>query len=396
MPHHDYLILGGGMTADAAVRGIRELDEQGTIGLVSMESHPPYDRPPLSKGLWKGTEEERIWRGTAELGVEIHLGRRIIRLDPVERSAMDEGESTFTYNRLLLATGGRPRKLRDAVPQVIYYRTFEDYRRLQGLAQEGESFAVVGGGFIGSEVAAALAMNGKKVTLLFPEDGVCRRIFPEAVSLEMNEYYRQQGVDVRPLAQIAAVRRHRDRMLVSAVERDRTETLQVEGVVAGIGIEPAVELAESIGIRVDNGVVVDERLCTSREGIWAAGDVASVPVPALGRHMRSEHEDQANTTGRHAGRSMAGDDTPLDHLSFFYSDLFEKGYEATGDVDAVNLQVVVDWKEPLSEGVFYYLDGGRLRGVLVWGVFGRVDEARALIRDGGKRRPNAWKGAIEL
>jgi NADPH-dependent 2,4-dienoyl-CoA reductase/sulfur reductase-like enzyme len=396
MPHHDYLILGGGMTADAAVRGIRELDEQGTIGVVSTESHPPYDRPPLSKGLWKGSEEDSVWRGTADLGVEIHLGRRIIRLDPVERSAMDEGESTFTYGKLLLATGGRPRRLRDAVPQVIYYRTFDDYRRLRTLAEEGESFAVIGGGFIGSEVAAALAMNGKKVTLVFPEDGIGRRVFPEEVSQGLNAYYREQGVDVRPHAQVAAVRRHRDRMLVSAVERDRTETLQVDGVVAGIGIEPAVELAASIGLELNDGIVVDDRLRTSREGIWAAGDVASVPVPALGRHLRVEHEDQANTTGRHAGRSMAGDDQPLDHLSFFYSDLFEKGYEAVGDIDPARLQVVVDWKDPMNEGVFYYLDGGRVRGVVVWGVFGKVEEARALIREGEKRRANAWKGAIEL
>src|SRR5688500_8144857 len=101
--------------------------------------------------------------------------------------------------------------------------------------------------------------------------------------------------------------------------------------------------------------------------------------------MRVEHEDQANTTGRHAGRSMAGSDEPLDHISFFYSDLFDKGYEATGIVDANNLQVFVDWKDPMNEGVFYYLDAGRLRGVLIWGVFGKVEEARALIREGGKR-----------
>lgn len=396
MPHHDYLILGGGMAADAAARGIRELDQDGTIGLVSMEPNPPYDRPPLSKGLWKGTEEERIWRGTAEHGVDVHLGRRIIRLDPVERSAVDEGESTFTYDRLLLATGGRPRKLRDAVPQVIYFRTFEDYRRVRRLADEREAFAVVGGGFIGSEVAAGLAMNGKKVTLLFPEEGICRRVFPEAVAVALNEYYREQGVDVRPNTQVAAVRRHKDRMLVSTIERERTETIQADGVVVGIGIDPAVELAESIGLEVENGIVVDERMRTSKEGIWAAGDVASVPVTALGVHMRSEHEDNANTTGRHAGRSMAGDEQPLDHISFFYSDLFEKGYEATGIVDAVNLQVVVDWKDEMNEGVFYYLDGGRVRGVLLFGVFGRIEEARELIRSRAKRRAAAWKGAIEL
>jgi len=394
MPHYRYLLVGGGMTADAAARGIRELDGEGTIGIVTAEAHPPYDRPPLSKGLWKDMEEERVWRGTSDLAVDVHTGRRIIRVDAGERWVVDEGETVFTYERLLLATGGRPRKLKDAVPQVLYYRTLDDYRKLSALAAEGENFAVVGGGFIGSEVAAALAMNGKQVFLAFPEDGICSKVFPPALSGWLVDYYRDKGVHVLPGTEVAAVRRHDRRLLVSTVSRDQTETLQVDGVVAGIGIEPAVELAQSVGIETSDGIVVDERLRTSVEGVWAAGDVASVPVPALGTHMRFEHEDQANTTGRHAGRSMAGDEAPLDHLPFFYSDLFELGYEAVGDVDATRLKVVEDWKEPMEEGVLYYLDGGRLRGVLLWNVWGKLEKARALIREGKKRKLSEWKGAI--
>jgi len=395
MPHYTYLIVGGGMTGDAAARGIRELDQDGSIGIVSSESDPPYDRPPLSKALWKGMAESDVWRGTAEHAADVHLGRRILRVEPDERAVMDEGETTFTYEHLLLATGARPRKLRDAVPQVIYYRTMEDYRRVRRLAAEKESFAVIGGGFIGSEMAAALALNGKHVTLFFPEEGIGRRVFPASLARVLNEYFREKGVDVRPKTEITAVRRHGERLLVSSVGGERPETLQADGVLAGIGVEPAVELAERIGIKVDNGIVVDEQLRTSRENIWAAGDVASVPTPALGRHLRVEHEDQANSTGRHAGRSMAGDDSPLDHLPFFYSDLFDRGYEAVGELDPGKLKVVEDWTEPFEQGVLYYLDAGRVRGILLWGIFGKVEEARHLIREGKKRKIADWKGAIE-
>jgi len=394
MPHYTYLVVGGGMTADAAVRGIRELDEDASVGIVTAEPHPPYDRPPLSKGLWKGMEEERVWRETEALGADVHVGRRIIRVDPEERSVVDEAETTFTYDKLLLATGGRPRKLRDAVPQVLYFRTLEDYRRLRAMTEEGEAFAVVGGSFIGSEIAAALALQGKDVTIVFPEQGVCRRVFPQRLAEAMNDYYREKGVRVLAATQVAAVRRHGSRLLVSTVSSDHSETLRVDGVVAGIGIEPAVELAAHIGVETDQGIVVDERLRTTREGIWAAGDVASVPVPALGKRVRVEHEDQANTTGRHAGRSMAGSEEPLDHLPFFYSDLFDRGYEAVGELDPAALSVVEDWREPFEEGVLYYTAGGRVRGVLLWNVWGKLEEARALIRGREKRRKPDWAGAI--
>ena len=396
MPHYRYLIIGGGMTADAAARGIRELDAEGSIGIVSAEAHPPYDRPPLSKGLWKDMEEDQIWRGTGELQADVHVGRRIIRLDPDERWVVDEGETVFTFDRLLLATGGHPRRLEDAVPQVIYFRTLDDYRRLRTLTGVGESFAVVGGSFIGSEVAAALAMQGKQVFLLFPEEGICRGIFPAELSRRLVDYYRERGVHALPGTEVAAVRRHDRRLLVSTVKGDKTETLQVDGVIAGIGIEPAVELAQSVGIETDDGIVVDEQLRTTHEGIWAAGDVARVSMTALGGSMRFEHEDQANASGRHAGRSMAGDEASFDHIPFFYSDLFDLGYEAVGRLDARGLKIVEVWKKPMEKGILYYLERGHLRGVLLWNVWGKMEKARALLREGKKRKLADWKTAIRF
>ncbi len=401
MPHYRYLIVGGGMTADAAARGIRDVDADGGIGIVGDEPDPPYDRPPLSKGLWKDMEEERVWRGTEALGVDLHLGRRIVRLDPEAHTATDDHGVVYGWERLLLATGATPRTLDDAPPQVIHFRTVRDYRRLREAAREQRHFAVVGGGFIGSELAAALAGEGRNVTLLFPEEGVAARVLPGEQAAFMNDYYRERGVDVRPGAEVVAVRRSGDNLLVSARWKDaeegrKEETFKVDGVVAGIGVQPNTGLAEAVGGEVEDGILVDPTLRTANPDVWAAGDVASIWCPPLGKRIRVEHEDQANTSGRHAGHSMAGEEAPFDHLPFFYSDLFDLGYEAVGELDP-SLDVVADWAEPHRRGVLYYTREGRVRGVLLWNVWGKVKEARALIREGGQRRSaSAWKGAIGL
>src|SRR6266576_975041 len=174
MPDHTYLIVGGGMTADAAAQALHEADPAGSVGLVSAEPHPPYDRPPLSKALWKGEPEEKIWRKTAATGAVLHLGRRITAIDPRGHSATDDRGTKYRFQKLLLATGGSPRQLPLKTDQIIYFRTLDDYRRLRALASQSVRFAVIGGGFIGSEVAAALRLQGRDVTMLVPEAGNTR------------------------------------------------------------------------------------------------------------------------------------------------------------------------------------------------------------------------------
>jgi NADPH-dependent 2,4-dienoyl-CoA reductase/sulfur reductase-like enzyme len=360
-----YLIVGGGMTADAAARGIREHDSDGSIALVGEESHPPYSRPPLSKALWQGKDESSIWRGTEDLGVDLILGRRIVSLDlDAQRATDDQGEE-YEYEKLLLATGGTPRKL-DEAPAAIYFRTLDDFRRLHGAASENTKTLVVGGGFIGSEIAAALQSSGADVTMVFPEDGVGARLFPADLARFVTDYYREQGVDVQP-GELASPER------IAAADL----------VVAGLGIVPNTDLAEQAGLEVDNGIVVDDRgRAGGREDVFAAGDVARFPVAALGTTMRVEHEDHANTHGRVVGTNMAGADTPYDHLPFFYSDLFDLGYEAVGEVDSRH-DTVEHWKEPGREGVVAYVDADRKpRGFLLWNVWGKVDDARELITAG--------------
>jgi NADPH-dependent 2,4-dienoyl-CoA reductase/sulfur reductase-like enzyme len=372
-----YLIVGGGLTADAACRGIRDVDPEGAILVVGDEVHPPYLRPPLSKALWKGEQESTIWRSTAELGVELQLGRRIVALDLERREARDDHGETYAYERLLLATGGRPRRLPFGGDEIVYYRTLDDYRHLRALADGGARFLVIGGGFIGSEIAAALALNERSVTMVVPEPGIGARIFPPALSAALVAYYRERGVEVLTEASVTGIERDGAGERITLADG---RVLEADAVVAGIGIEPSVELAAEAGLPVSNGIVVDSLgRVGGREDVFAAGDVARFPIAPLDGEFRVEHEDHAKSHGRRVGGNMAGAGEPYDHLPFFYSDLFDLGYEAVGELDS-RLETLVELGKPGEEGIVYYLDGERRpRGVLLWNMFGRVDDARALI-----------------
>jgi NADPH-dependent 2,4-dienoyl-CoA reductase/sulfur reductase-like enzyme len=375
MFHYPYLIIGGGMTAAAAIQGIREVDPSGAIGLIADEPHMPYQRPPLSKALWKGKPPERVWIAMESQGTEFHLGRTAEALDAQGKRVVDDQGTVYTFDRLLLAMGGTPRRLPWCGDEVIYYRTLDDYQRLRALTEQGQRFAVIGGGFIGSELAAALAMNGKDVVMLFPAAGIGDHVFGSELSAFLNEYYRQHGVEVLAGETAEDLERRGERIVLQTAGG---QELLVDGVVAGIGIAPNIALAQAAGLVVDNGIVVDALLRTSHPDIYAAGDVANFTNPALAKRIRVEHEDNANTMGRHAGRNMAGEQVPYEHLPFFYSDLFDLGYEAVGELDA-RLEIVADWKEPFREGVQYYLRDGQVRGVLLWNVWEQVDAARRLI-----------------
>jgi NADPH-dependent 2,4-dienoyl-CoA reductase/sulfur reductase-like enzyme len=382
-----YLIVGGGLSADAACRGIREHDPEETVILATEEPHAPYARPPLSKGLWKGDAEEKVWRGTEDLGVELALGRRIVSLDVARRVARDDRGESYAYEKVLLATGGRPRRLPFAGEDVIYFRTLDDYRHLRALADRGARFVVIGGGFIGSEIAAALALNGCAVTIVFPESGIGARIFPPALSEALNAYYRDRGVAVLPGSSVIGI----DSGWVLLKDGRK---LPADAVVAGVGIEPNVELATAANLPASNGIVVDAfGRVGGRDDVFAAGDVARFPLAALGGEIRVEHEDHAKSHGRQVGANMAGAAEPYEHLPFFYSDLFDLGYEAVGELDPRH-DTVAQLDDIHGEGVVYYLDSERRpRGVLLWNLFGRVDDARELIRARSPLAPQALEVA---
>ena len=368
-----YLIVGAGMTGDMAAKGIREHDSAGSITMVGADPNPPYKRPLLTKGLWQGAPEEKVWREAAE-SVELVTGRRIVSLDVAAGTATDDAGDDYSWEKLLLATGARPRQIPGA-EGVIWFRTLDDYRRLRTIAGEGAHVAVIGGGFIGSELAAGLVGNGCRVTMLFPEHGIGYRLFPEALSTFVADYYREKGVEVLAGEMVASASGDR-------VETQSGRTIEADAVVAGLGVIPDTELAEAAGLEVEDGIVVDEYgRVPGHENVFAAGDVARFPVRALGTSLRIEHEDHANSHGKLVGANMAGADTPYDHLPFFYSDLFDLGYEAVGIVDS-RLETVEDWQEPYRKGVVTYVEEGRPRGVLLWNVWDKLDAARDLLRAG--------------
>jgi len=385
-----YLIVGGGMTADAAVQGIRQVDQSGEIEIISNEGHPPYNRPPLSKSLWKSESLEKVWRKTPTENVEIQLSRTVRSIDTKKKCVVDDKGTTHSFEKLLLATGGRVRRLPWNMEGIIYFRTLDDYQKLRSLTERGDRFAVIGGGFIGSEIAAALAMNHISVMMIFPEEGIGARVYPSALSRFLNSFYQSKGVEVFAGHQVSDIEKRGAKFIVRSPDGKQWE---VDGVVAGIGILPNVELAQSAGLAVENGIRVDEFLRTTHPDIFAAGDAVNFYNPALGNRIRVEHEDNANVTGEIAGKNMAGRAIPYHHLPFFYSDLFELGYEAVGELDA-RLAVIEDWKDEFHEGVVYYVKSGRVRGVLLWNTWGQVDAARKLIAERGPFNAENLKGRL--
>lgn len=377
--HYPYLIIGGGMAADSAARGIRQVDPDRPIGLVGREPDPPYNRPPLSKNLWKRGPRpfllSRIWRNTASLGVELHLGCSIVHINPVQKLVTGSLGEEFTYDALLLATGGDPIQIAPPGERVIYFRTLADYHRLRALAEAGERFAVIGGGFVGSEIAAALAGLEKDVVMIFPETGIGARALPVDISGHLNEYFTARGVRVLAGHLVQSIEPDEIGVTVTTAQG---EILRVDGAVAGLGIRPNIALAQAAGLVTGDGIHVDEAMRTSHPDIFAAGDVANFYSPALGRRVHAEHEENANLTGMLAGQGMAGRPGRYDALPAVYSTLFDLHYDAVGDLDP-RLPIVYDWEEPFQKGVAYYLDGARVRGVLLWNMSRGLDIARQLI-----------------
>lgn len=371
MERTKYLIVGGGMTGHAAATALRERDPDGTLTLLSAEADPPYARPPLSKGLWLGKEEASVAL-PAVAGLRLELGRRAVTLDARLREVRDDRGTAWRYEKLLLATGGRPRRLPFGGDRVVYYRTLADFRRVK--AAPGARVVVIGAGFIGSEIAASLAQAGRQVSMVFPDAAIGARVYPPDLAAHVTRTFEQRGVGLYPRDAVAAVHAQGAETVVETASGRR---LAADVVVAGLGITADVELAETAGLRTEDGIVVSDRLEASVPGVYAAGDVARFPSP-LGEVVRVEHEDAALTMGAAAGRIMAGSDERYDHLPFFYSDLFDMGYEAVGHLDA-RLETVASWKEPFREGVVAYLDGGQVKGVLCWGLFGHMEAARRLV-----------------
>ncbi len=379
MKKFKYIIIGGGMAADTAARSIHEHDPQASLAIFALEQDPPYARPPLTKGLWKGRPIEKVFRKTEDTGAQIFLGHPITALDLNEKKIMDAQSTWYEFEKLLIATGGTPRKFPYEVDGINYYRDLADFRELKAASEQKDNFAVIGGGFIGSETAAALNMNGRKVTMLFPEKGISARLFPDDLSTYLNDYFRQKGVEVLNGEMVSSIEKNGD---TYTIKTESGKEIHADGVVAGLGIIPNTSLAKMAGLKLEKAIVVDQYLRTSHPDVYAAGDVATFYNNSLAKWMTVEHEDNALTMGKIAGANMTGDSQIYQYLPFFYSDLFELGYEAVGELDPQH-EIIADWKDPFQQGVVYYLHEGQVRGVLLWNVWNKVDDARKLITEKG-------------
>ena len=355
---HDYLIVGAGMAADSAAKAIHGLDAAGSIGIVGAEASPPYQRPALTKALWKGDKSPaNIDLATAASGATLYLGRRATGLGCAAHAVMDDHGDVYHYRRLLLATGATPRRLSGVGGErVIHFRTLADYQALRRYAGEA-----IGAGR-----------------------------YPEALAAFLSDYYRRHGVALCTGVTVVGGSADNDGVELKLSDGQK---LHVDAVAVGIGAAPDTVLAEQAGLHVDHGIIVDAQLRTSDPDIWAAGDVADFYSRTLGQRLRVEHEDAAISMGRQAGRNMTGANADYIAQPFFYSDQFDLGYEAVGLLDT-RMRVIEDWRERYREGVVYYLDAGRVRGVLLWNVWDQVDAARALLVEPGPFTAASLRGRL--
>lgn len=391
-----YIIVGGGLAGASAIEGIRSRDDSGSIALFCKEHRRPYDRPPLTKGLWSGKttfDQLPIYPESfySSNNVHAYLGTEISEIDARKNQVVDLEGHRYGYDKLLVATGGAPRRLSFGEGVVQYYRTADDYLWLADAAKSKDSFVLIGGGFIGAELAAALVSAGKQVTMIFPDQLILQKVLPHDLGTNVMEYYRSKGVTI--LGGDVPTDCVRSGGTVRLTTRGGKK-LTFDAAMAAIGLNLHLETAKRAGLKIDNGIAVNSLLQTSIPNIFAAGDVANFPAKSLDKNIRIEHWNNAQSQGKHAGENMAGANVPFNYLPYFYSDLFDLGFEAIGDLDS-RLTTYADWHEKFREGVVYYLDNNLVRGVLLWNVWGKVDDARAVI-DGKKQfqRPDRLKGML--
>ena len=368
------VIVGGGLAAVHAVETLREEGHDGSLTVVAAESHPPYQRPPLSKSFLKGDKpldvvyphDEAWW---AEQGVRLLTGRTAASLELGDEAGvrLDDGE-TLGFDALLLATGATPR-----VPdlpgarQALYLRTIEDSQRLRRVLEAGGRMVIVGGGWIGLEVAAAARGAGLDVTVLERDPLPLQRILGDRMAQHVADLHARHGVEIRTGVAVSEIR-------PDAVVTDHG-TVPADHVLVAVGAAPSVGLAQQAGLACDNGILVDQRLRSSDPRVLAAGDVANAAHATLGR-LRVEHWDNAIRQGRLAARSLLGREVSYDWAPYFYTDQFDFGMEYVGH-GSPDDEVVVRGSLEDGEFIAYWLKGTTVTAAMnvnIWDVSDRLRE----------------------
>ena len=337
MNESKFVIVGGGMVAGYAAKQLVELGlTSGELAILSGDTSIPYERPPLSKGFLAGRDTEESIRINSEdfyreHGIEVRLGCRIASVDPEHKRLSLQAGGEFRFDKLIVATGAQPQTLDipgAELANVKYLRSLDDSKAIRQRAQNVKRAAVIGGGFIGMEVAAVLAQKGVEITMILREDRIWKQFFSPKMSGFFEAYYTARGVR---FIKMATVRELRGDGAVTSVVLGDGQSIPSEMVVAGIGVRPATELLANSGIEVADGVMVNEYLETSAPGIFAAGDVANYQDVLFQKRRRVEHWDNAVSQGQYCARALMGERTPFKHVPYFFSDVFDLSYELWGD-----------------------------------------------------------------
>ncbi|KAI8638177.1 apoptosis-inducing factor, mitochondrion-associated, C-term-domain-containing protein [Parasitella parasitica] len=459
-----YVLVGAGTASFAAAQAIKEKNPEANVIIIGDEGYAPYMRPPLSKELWfsedpevgkklvfkdwSGTERNTIYKDVSEYEliedasgsdietnkIKLLLNKSVSKLNVEDHTVTLDDGSVIYYNKVLLATGGQPKKLPTQTEEsdhVTTFRDIRDFQKLDKIAKDGAHIAVVGGGFLGSELAVALAhRSGKenlKVTQIFPEDGNMANVFPGYLTKWTTSRVRKLGVNVKENSTVKFVSTDKETGKITIGLMDGA-SVTVDHVLVAIGIEPRIDLAREAGLEIDekrSGVVVNAEL-EARSDVYAAGDMVSFHDVQLGRR-RIEHHDHAVLSGRHAGENMVGYNRAYNHQSMFWSDLGpEIGYEAVGLIDS-QLSTVSVWakataqdtpaaaaaseadspratptetatgsvteavkasnmtsiqNEKFGKGLVFYVRDQKVVGLVLFNVFGKVQEARNVINGG--------------
>jgi NADPH-dependent 2,4-dienoyl-CoA reductase/sulfur reductase-like enzyme len=383
-----YIILGGGMVAGYAAKELvgRGL-KSGELAIISAEAALPYERPPLSKGFLAGKDDEtsilinsRDWY--REHGIEVRVDTVIERIDPNKKLLRSNSGEEFECQHLLLATGARARKLDvdgNNLRNVFYLRSLKDSETIRSQSASAKEAVIIGGGFIGMEVASVLTQKGIQATLVIREDRVWSRVFTPPMSAFFEQYYTARGVRILKEARVASLE---GKGAVQAVVFADGKKISCDVVVVGVGAVPVTEPVEKSGVTVENGIVVNEYLEAERAGIYAAGDVANYPDKIFGKRRRVEHWDNAVSQGQHWARVVLGEKEPFVHVPYFFSDVFDLSYELWGDPEGANETVVRGDSNTPSFSVWWLKDNR----VVAAFVMNRPDEERQVAPEWIKSR----------
>jgi 3-phenylpropionate/trans-cinnamate dioxygenase ferredoxin reductase component len=380
------VIVGGGMAGALAAQTLREEGFDGKITLLGQELHAPYERPPLSKDYLQGKADRdsifvhpEPWY--AEHAVDLSLGTTVTSLDPASRTITTAAGTQLSYDKLLIATGSKPRRL--DVPGadldgVYYLRNVEDSERLKIEFAQAERVVIVGAGWIGLETAAAARAAGLDVTLLVSGDMPLEHVLGPEVSPIFDELHRSNGVDLRyRTTAVALTGRHG---AVTGVILSDGSRIDADMIIVGVGAVPRTELAADAGLKIDNGIIVDEHLRTSDPDIFAAGDIAHAYNARLGRHIRVEHWAHARRQGVIAAKAMLGQDALDARPSYFFTDQYDLSMEYTGDIGPAGYDRVVFRRHADSRQVIvFWLYEQRIQAGMNINIWDVADDIERLI-----------------